>query len=88
MPDPSIINYSADVKLWLECQPLGRLSLKRVTPDAVEFREPADDAPPGRAKLTVSIDGKSFSRIVYLAFGVTKGDTMALITPVAKNPRD
>ena len=75
------LTHSADVEMWLICEPHGKSKLSRVTPKSVVLRE-SFDAPPCEANLVVRVDGKRMVRRVKLIRGISKNRSMAVVHPV------
>jgi hypothetical protein len=73
--------HSAEVRMWLDCGPHGRVDLSRVTPTSVVAREPRD-VPPGDADLVVVVDGEEMRTRVHIANGLSRTSRVALVLPV------
>ena len=67
--------------MWLDCSPIGRVDLQRITPTSVFVANPID-FPAGEVTLFVSVDGQVMSRRVELSNGLSKHQAEAVIMSV------
>jgi hypothetical protein len=72
-------SHSADIEMWLDCGPYGRVVLSRITPKSVVAKAPPRDVPPCLADLIVVVDGHRMQNRVNVTSGFSKGRLAALI---------